>query len=557
MKFMSVVAHFIRMNKSKILTVIGIFFILLYLLKWLNSILESINRMPYHLMGDLYTNLPKYNWQYWPEMLKDSFSSPASEIFLSFHPYVSGWGMFLFNGLSLFVLAWLLVHWISKIFSYEKVYGKSIYQFIVILFLFSIMHIINVVWFYWHLTFVSILVMLLGFYYLSQYIQEKEWKNIAISYVWIFISILVNPLNIVGLFIPMLVVFSMRYKALKMIFLVTFFVSIVIILKYQNVDVNTFFIHYLNALGGMFFDISAKEGISLSFIMGAFMLLSMIYAFYYFVSKEKNSYMIGLTSYLLFYVISMSALVLFDLQHDMAFLYPKAWISANMIAWLIVIIIFGFYIKTSIYYRDILVMMSIMSIAIFTLYQFRHFVPIYKYKELVLKMKLGFMPLDVLRQKFPYVEHDSIWRPLDKSFFQSMYVQQAMLKNRSVFGNKIMQDVSMEPTKNLKIPQHKLTAYVDLVEHKNNADMMTKLIGWSYDKKENRVPLKLYIVNDMGEIIGYAISGMVRNDVANIFGHKYRFSGFTGYAWKKNFSKPIYLIDDNMKNAKKIVLPIK
>jgi hypothetical protein len=121
----------------------------------------------------------------------------------------------------------------------------------------------------------------------------------------------------------------------------------------------------------------------------------------------------------------------------------------------------------------------------------------------------------------------------------------------SIFGNPDFKDVADKIGEYIQfLPNKNLIGHLDessLIKEDPNA---IRIRGWIFDKETAKTPKKLFIVNENKEIIGYVLSGYLRNDVKALINKHAKNSGFLGYLFKNSMNKKIYLVD--IENNKKL-----
>lgn len=118
---------------------------------------------------------------------------------------------------------------------------------------------------------------------------------------------------------------------------------------------------------------------------------------------------------------------------------------------------------------------------------------------------------------------------------------EAAAKGISVFARPPFSEMRSGIGKKVNLNNiHDCIGSVDHVSGLARAPDYIRLDGWMYSSVDKKSPERITIVNDQGLIAGYAISGMLRDDVGNKYGSEARYSGFGGYIKKSLLTQSMY-----------------
>jgi len=71
--------------------------------------------------------------------------------------------------------------------------------------------------------------------------------------------------------------------------------------------------------------------------------------------------------------------------------------------------------------------------------------------------------------------------------------------------------------------------YVDFVESIENERNYMRVAGWIFDQSRNKSPRFIWLINQKGKVVGFALAGEARTDVAEAISKHASLSGFRGY----------------------------
>lgn len=116
-------------------------------------------------------------------------------------------------------------------------------------------------------------------------------------------------------------------------------------------------------------------------------------------------------------------------------------------------------------------------------------------------------------------------------------------KNLSVFGLPPIKDghLTIGTTIETSTPIE-CTGSVDSISVIPGENRYASIDGWIYETKSSSAPKTLLITNDEKKVIGYALTGQSRPDVATVINEKADKSGFKGYVLADQIGQPITII---------------
>lgn len=124
-------------------------------------------------------------------------------------------------------------------------------------------------------------------------------------------------------------------------------------------------------------------------------------------------------------------------------------------------------------------------------------------------------------------------------------IKKPVENNLSIFGHPLIKD-----TRQLigRYVENKSTVqcqgHLDNISHIDNVGKYIKIQGWLFQPYQNNSPESIYILNKDNQVIGYALTGQTRMDVAKVIDPKANNSGYKGYMLKVQ-GKKITLIGNN------------
>jgi hypothetical protein len=92
---------------------------------------------------------------------------------------------------------------------------------------------------------------------------------------------------------------------------------------------------------------------------------------------------------------------------------------------------------------------------------------------------------------------------------------------------------------NIEKIQNDCKGSIDGIEELVDEPEYLKISGWFFDAKRKSIPSVLNFVNTQNAIVGRALTGSWRGDVAKVYGQNYKLSGFKGYIPKRYLGQVI------------------
>ncbi|MDH1008780.1 hypothetical protein N5J43_22210 [Pseudomonas nicosulfuronedens] len=128
----------------------------------------------------------------------------------------------------------------------------------------------------------------------------------------------------------------------------------------------------------------------------------------------------------------------------------------------------------------------------------------------------------------------------------AVYADDARQRNISIFANPAIQDVHEKLGQKMPIQSTSTCqGTVDVVSAVKGDEKFRQVIGWIYSPEHNQVPNRLWITSADGTIIGYALTGYPRPDVAQVIDARAKYAGFYGYVLKSTVPATIKLVADD------------
>lgn len=120
----------------------------------------------------------------------------------------------------------------------------------------------------------------------------------------------------------------------------------------------------------------------------------------------------------------------------------------------------------------------------------------------------------------------------------------AVKKNLSIFKEKSIRDGNqlIGKPKNM-LPSIICKGSLDKIRKIAHSDSYVQIRGWIYNTKQNRAPDTIYIRSADGVIVGYALVGQPRPDVASNISKGAAYSGFAGYLLTDQVNRYVNIID--------------
>jgi hypothetical protein len=159
------------------------------------------------------------------------------------------------------------------------------------------------------------------------------------------------------------------------------------------------------------------------------------------------------------------------------------------------------------------------------------------HKQLVaaLALELGVADEDQLNVLYP---RDSL-QTLELS-------REAVARNWSIFGHPLIEDVALRLEETAPVTSG--AACTGGLEHLSAIEgdaRFLKVEGWLYDPEHRAAPKSAWLTDRDGRIVGYALTGMAREDIAHSLGKYASRAGFSGYLLTAYGEQPLSLLADN------------
>lgn len=119
-------------------------------------------------------------------------------------------------------------------------------------------------------------------------------------------------------------------------------------------------------------------------------------------------------------------------------------------------------------------------------------------------------------------------------------------RNLSIFGNPLIKNIRhVIGQKQLIASNIFCIGSINFVTKIAEEQRYGRISGWIYNLKVKRPPASLFFVDHNNNIVGYAITGMPRPDVALVINKKANYSGFQGYILASARQGPLFLMGNN------------
>ncbi|MBB4862979.1 hypothetical protein HNP46_001824 [Pseudomonas nitritireducens] len=128
----------------------------------------------------------------------------------------------------------------------------------------------------------------------------------------------------------------------------------------------------------------------------------------------------------------------------------------------------------------------------------------------------------------------------------AVYANDSRQRNISIFANPAIRDVHEQLGQKLRVQD--VTACqgaVDATPTVKGDDQFLQVVGWLYSPESGRVPGSLWITSADGTILGYALTGYPRPDVAHAIDPRAGQAGFYGYVLKSTLPATIRIVAED------------
>ena len=304
-----------------------------------------------------------------------------------------------------------------------------------------------------------------------------------------------------------------------------------------------FVIYFLTYLGNPFYYLLFKEVLGAQIFGFAFVITTVASFFYVLLRMEKSehkNFLLALFAYLLYVggtaFATSGGRAIFGVEQAVSSRYT----TPVIFAWASLALVMFFILKKKLkankkaFYFLALMPLLLLIIQVEALgnNKQKHF----NHMVAGLAMEMGVRDETYLMQVFPFMD-----------WLQEMIVVPKK-RNLSIFGNSVIKDVESLIGSNYRSNYNQvidLTGHLDEQVLLNTDSFYTRVSGWIYDSEFDEVPSSVIIVNQENQIVGYAITGGQRQDVADHLNRKYaKYSGFVGYVKQGEYGE-LSFIDAN------------
>lgn len=118
-------------------------------------------------------------------------------------------------------------------------------------------------------------------------------------------------------------------------------------------------------------------------------------------------------------------------------------------------------------------------------------------------------------------------------------------QNLSIFNHPAIRDIRESIGMHIPLEQNSGTqciGHLDAVEHIPGESRFVRIRGWMFNSSQGRVPEVIDVTDSSGTVVGYAIVGQHRPDVANAIDDSAKHSGFKGYLLTTSPASEISLV---------------
>lgn len=139
---------------------------------------------------------------------------------------------------------------------------------------------------------------------------------------------------------------------------------------------------------------------------------------------------------------------------------------------------------------------------------------------------------------------DRVYFNIDRLF---EIIKPAKDKSISIFNEKYIKDLYYFGDEFSLKAQTKCNIYLDRVEDIVNSPEHSRVLGWAFDKNTRKIPDYIVFVDSSSQVVGFALTGSKRVDVADAIDPLALNSGFIGYVLsdtKIDSSTQIYGVSD-------------
>jgi hypothetical protein len=128
----------------------------------------------------------------------------------------------------------------------------------------------------------------------------------------------------------------------------------------------------------------------------------------------------------------------------------------------------------------------------------------------------------------------------------AIYADDARKRNISIFGNPAIRDVHEKLGQTIQTQgMAACQGAIDVMPNVRGDERFRQVIGWIYSPEHNQVPNRIWVTSADGTIIGYALTGYPRPDVAQTIDTRAEYAGFYGYVLKSTFPATTRLVAED------------
>jgi hypothetical protein len=343
-------------------------------------------------------------------------------------------------------------------------------------------------------------------------------------------GVLALPLLLVMSFILRASVFrKLTIAALSAVFIYLYFLgykspashgSLTQSLLNNPLDVAAYVLLYL---GGPFYYLSGKDSYMITGIAGLFLILSSIAFFIKLIISEKKN---PLTAAMLMFLIYIGGTALGTASGRVIFGIDQAlssrYMTPALMAWSTLIILYLPYIERKYIENKKLVNIVVGLVFLSLLPTQRHALDsqsdkFFEHKVAALALELGIKDQTQIGQVFPSSE------------WALAIVEQPVERNHSIFGQfpfvNLREQIGDSTQTKFK---HECRGSIDESFYIDDARFV-RVRGWIYSPDTSSSPELVRILDQEGHVVGFAVTGQSRPDVANAVAIAAGSSGFKGY----------------------------
>ncbi|MCK5002686.1 MAG: hypothetical protein KAS57_06655 [Gammaproteobacteria bacterium] len=301
----------------------------------------------------------------------------------------------------------------------------------------------------------------------------------------------------------------------------------------------------LTYLGAPFYYISGSLIVSSAF--GLMLILGCLLATYLYFFKsgdDKNYYTLALLAILLYIGASAFGTTGARSIAGVSAATSSRYLTASLVAWVALFTIYLHHIGAPAFKKYLRIFLLILPVLMLP-YQSKAFHSktheLYERYIAILALELNVKDDAYLVKVFPFID----W----------LVTMSHSIKDNdlSVFKDPLFSGASESMrSKVVAIPVEKALGHLDRSEDIEGVTDYVRVIGWFMDGGGSQGTIRLNIVNDKHEVVGYALTGSERPDVAQAHGSIGMYAGFIGYMLRSEMSGDFFIIDAQHNSVLKI-----